>query len=117
MTRSDDGSAFYGGQTNQIDLELSTASEPVMLREPLPDGWKKVGGDGRVVDGYVIFEKRSAGETATYFAEAPDDPAVTGEHTFGPVEYSPDGGETWVTLPDTTETNTVVGTGGTAEST
>ena len=117
MTRSDDGSAFYGGQTNQIDLELSTASEPVMLREPLPDGWKTVGGDGRVVDGYVIFEKRSAGETATYFAEAPDDPAVTGEHTFGPVEYSPDGGETWVTLPDTTETNTVVGTGGTAEST
>lgn len=46
-----------------------------------------------------------------YFAEAPEAADQSGEYTFGPVEYSPDGGNTWLTLSGTTEVNRVLGTG------
>ncbi|MFC6991926.1 CocE/NonD family hydrolase [Haladaptatus sp. GCM10025707] len=109
VTRSDDGSVFYGGQTNQVTLDLAVADAPVMLREPVPEGWSVVGGDGTVSDGYVTFAERTQGANVSYFAEAPDDLAATGEYTFGPVEFSPDDGATWVTLSETTDTNAVLG--------
>lgn len=112
VARADDGSAFYEGQTNQVTLDVATASADVALREPLPDGWTKVGGDGAVIDGYVTFDTQREGDSVSYFAEAPSGAEATGQYSFGPVEFSHDGGDTWVTLADTAETNTVVGAGG-----
>jgi hypothetical protein len=117
VTRSDDGSAFTGGQTNQVDLSIRFTDEPVLLRDRLPKAWSVVAGDdnetyeaggARIVE--FAATASESDETRTYFAEAPSGAGATGEYTFGPVEFSADGGETWHAVPGTTETNTVVGT-------
>jgi len=61
---------------------------------------------------YVYFNKDAASESveASYFAEAPDAADLSHAYTFGPVQVSPDGGETWVQLSGTSDTNVVVGT-------
>lgn len=111
VTRRDDGSAFTGGQTNQVDLDV-VASEPVLVRDRVPETWSVVAGDDRDTyerDGerYVEFAAAVADGERTYLAEAPDDPAASGVHEFGPAEYSVDS-ETWTTV-DGTDQTVVVG--------
>ncbi|WP_435317100.1 M14 family metallopeptidase [Haloarchaeobius sp. TZWSO28] len=117
-TRSDDGSAFTGGQTNQVTVSV-TPSRDATVRDEVPTEWTVLTGysddvasveeqGGRTV---VTFgPTASAGSTTefTYFAEAPSGADQTGTYEFGPVTASPDG-EDWVTVSDTTETNTVLG--------
>ena len=38
MSRSDDGSAFYGGQTNQVDITLTEADTEAVVRDTIPFG-------------------------------------------------------------------------------
>ncbi|WP_158055301.1 LVIVD repeat-containing protein [Halorussus halophilus] len=114
VERQDDGSAFTGGQTNRVDLAVG-ADESVLVRDEIPEEWEVVEGDahsthtagGRT---YVTFEMPVEAGERTYFAEAPSGVEQTGDYTFGPVEYSADGGETWTEVAGTTETNTVLGT-------
>lgn len=117
VSRSDDGSVFTGGQTNQLTLRLDAleGAGEVRLRDRVASGWEVVDpGSGRKVDEggatYVEFDATSADGRRDYFAEAPTDARDTSQYTFGPGEFSPDG-EDWYTLEGTTETNTVVGTG------
>ena len=98
VTRADDASAFTAGQTNQVDITLEFADRDVLVRDTLPSGWEVVEGSSEA--------NLDESESLTYFAEAPDE---TGSYTFGPVEVSADGGKTWHTLADTTDTAVVVG--------
>jgi len=108
VERSDDGTAFTGGQTNRVDLAVE-ASRPVYVRDGVPEDWAVVGGDDcRERDGGVAFVDPIAGGTVTYLAEAPDDPAASGTAAFGPVAVSTDG-ERWETVDGTTATVVVVG--------
>jgi subtilisin family serine protease len=119
--RSDDGDAFTGGQTNKVDVSVE-ASESVEVRDIVPYEWdvlEEYSDDVNYVerdpfDGkkYVYFNKDAASESveASYFAEAPDAADLSHAYTFGPVQVSPDGGETWVQLSGTSDTNVVVGT-------
>ena len=63
---------------------------------------------------YVNFTGHGDGaavESASvaYFAEAPGAPAKTGPYSFGPAEVSTDGGDTWIPVGGTSDTNYVVG--------
>ena len=98
VSRIDDASVFTAGQTNRVDITLEFADRDVLVRDTLPSGWE-------VVEGSSEADLGGSG-SLTYFAEAPDE---TGSYTFGPVEVSADGGKTWHTLADTTDTNFVVG--------
>jgi X-Pro dipeptidyl-peptidase len=116
VSRSDDGSVFTGGQTNQVTIELDALADAseVRLRDRVPAEWEVVAGDGTTTTDsgatYVEFSPAAAGERRDYLVEAPEAASATNQYTFGPVEFSPDGDE-WYTLAGTTETNTVVGTG------
>ena len=110
--RADDGSVFTAGQTDQVEITLTDASGSALVRDEIPFGWTVVGGDAATVytdDGhrYVEFdEPASAGETLTYFIEAPDS---TGSYEFGPAEARPaDGSGAWLRVTGT-ETNEVLG--------
>lgn len=109
VSRADDGSAFTGGQTDQVDITVD-AWRSIKVRDRLPDGWEHTGGGGEVTtDGetrYVEFSP-SSDETYTYFAKAPSDAEATGTYTFGPVEI--DAGYGWTPVRDTEDTNLVVG--------
>ena len=114
VSRADDGSVFTGGQTNQVDLTMEFADGPVLVRDRLPKEWSVAAGDSyetyeeggaRIVE----FDGTLAKGTRTYFAEAPEGTEAAGTYTFGPVEVSADGSETWTAIPGTTEDNQVVG--------
>jgi len=105
VTRSDDGDAFTAGQTNRVEISLEFTDRDVLVRDRLPEGWKKIGGDGTSDGDHVTFDL-STGESVAYFAQAPDE---SGSYTFGPVEVSADDGKTWHTLTDTTDTALVAG--------
>lgn len=114
VSRSDDGSAFTGGQTNQVDLTVAFADDSVLVRDRLPKAWSVAAGDNHTTyeaggARIVEFDGTLAEGTRTYFAEAPTGSEATGTYTFGPVEVSADGGETWTAVPGTTEDNQVVG--------
>jgi hypothetical protein len=119
-TRSDDGSVFTAGQTNQIDLTVDpSVSGPV--RDAVPKEWTVLTDHSDDVDRvetrdgvqYVYFTESAAADTSTaytYFVEAPTEGTAvsdTGRYTFGPVEVRIDG--EWVAASGTSETNTVVG--------
>ena len=98
VSRIDDASVFTAGQTNRVDITLEFADRDVLVRDTLPSGWEVVEGSSEADLG--------ESESLTYFAEAPSE---TGSYTFGPVEVSADGGKTWHTLADTTDTAVVAG--------
>jgi subtilisin family serine protease len=118
--RSDDGDVFTGGQTNRVDISTE-ASEAVEVRDVVPYEWdvlEEYSDDVNYVerdpfDGkqYVYFNRDAATESvdATYFAEAPDEADLSNAYSFGPVQVSADGGETWVQLSGTSDTNVVAG--------
>ncbi|PSP68927.1 hypothetical protein BRC85_00225 [Halobacteriales archaeon QS_1_69_70] len=105
VTRSDDGDVFTAGQTNRVAISLDFTDRDVLVRDRLPEGWEKIGGDGTSDGDHVTFDF-SAGESVAYFAQAPDE---SGSSTFGPVEVSADDGKTWHALTDTTDTVVVAG--------
>lgn len=111
--RDDDGSVFTAGQTDQVDITLTEADTEAVLRDTIPFGWEVVAGDPHTVyteDGnrYVEFDANaSAGDTLTYFIEAPDS---TGAYEFGPAQARTADGETVFFDITGTETNTVGGT-------
>ena len=110
----DDGRVFTAGQTNQLELTVQSDAT-VRIRTRIPPSWTVVGGDAHatqdVGDGTMVtFEDEVPGDesqtTRTLFVEAPDS---TGSYTFGPVEYSADGGVSWEPVADSTTSNSVVG--------
>ena len=112
VSRSDDGSAFYGGQTNQVDITLTEADTEAVVRDTIPFGWEIVAGDSHTTyteDGerFIQFDAAaSAGGTRTYFAEAP---GSTGAYEFGPGRgQAADGSTVFFDITDT-ETNAVGG--------
>lgn len=111
-SRSDDGSVFTAGQTNQVDITLDTADKAATVRDGIPFGWEVVAGDAYTVyteDGsrYVEFDNpASAGDTLTYFIEAPDS---TGSYQFGPAQARPTGEDGVFAGITGTETNEVAG--------
>ncbi|WP_227380127.1 S8 family serine peptidase [Haladaptatus halobius] len=128
-TRTDDGSAFTAGQTDQIDIEIH-ADTPIIVRDRVPREWdvlEEPSDVSKVVpapDGlsnFVYFDRNGDGVTNgedattnhsyTYFAEAP---SQTGDYEFGPVEVTTDVDKTrsdrqWIAVSGTSETNAVVG--------
>jgi subtilisin family serine protease len=116
-TRTDDGSAFTGGQTNQIDLTVDP-SEPATVRDVVPAEWTVLTDYSDDVDRvetgegvkYVYFTEEAAADTETaytYFAEAPSEPTFTNAYTFGPLEVALGG--TWTGVSGTSDTNVVAG--------
>ena len=115
-SRSDDGSTFTAGQTDQIDLAITPSDESV-VRDIVPPEWTVLEeysdpiervetADGRK---YVYFgETAAANEQSnyTYFVEAPDE---TGSYEFGPIEVNPTVRDRFVTVSGTSETNYVAG--------
>ena len=121
-SREDDGSVFTGGQTDTIDLAVETR-EPVQFRDVIPSEWDV---DEEYGDVDHVHTNEDAGVTyvnftghgedaavksasVTYFAEAPEGSDQTGPYSFGPAEVSTDGGDTWIPVGGTTDTNIVVG--------
>lgn len=114
-TRADDGSVFTAGQTNQVDIMLTEAGETALVRDRIPFEWTVVGGDAHTTytdDGtrYIEFaDPAEAGETRTYFIEAPSGTESTGGYEFGPAEARPaDGAGAFLRITGT-ETNEVIG--------
>ncbi|WP_266074815.1 hypothetical protein [Haladaptatus caseinilyticus] len=112
-TRDDDGDLFTGGQTNQIDIAVSGNAD-VLVRDRLPSEWSVVGGDAHTTHveddtRFVEFTESVEDGTRTYLAEAPSSLAGTQTYEFGPIEYSLDGGQNWIAIPDTTDRNNVLG--------
>lgn len=110
-SRSDDGTVFTGGQTDQIDLSV-TATEAVRVRDQIPAEWTIQAGDAHTVyeeDGthYVEFDAQGQDVDVTYFVEAPSGTEQTGQYTFGPIEVTTGG--SWEALSGTRKTNLVVG--------
>ncbi|MFC6798337.1 LVIVD repeat-containing protein [Haladaptatus sp. DYSN1] len=117
LERSDDGSVFTGGQTDHVTLKLQYAESDVLIRDRLPESWTVADGDdhttyleggGRMVE--FTNPVSEADPERNYFAEVPSGAETTGDYTFGPVEFSHDGGDTWHEIEATTEVNTVSGT-------
>ncbi|WP_255197883.1 CocE/NonD family hydrolase [Halorarius litoreus] len=119
-TRTDDGSVFTGGQTNQIDIEV-TADGPVRLRDRVPTGWRVL--DAGDVDTEATTTRAdgstdvrfdvapSKTQSVTYFVEAPNSPGASGQSTFGPVEAAAPNRDAWVVVPGTEDENTALGVG------
>ncbi|RBI61504.1 hypothetical protein DMJ13_12380 [halophilic archaeon] len=116
-TRTDDGSVFTGGQTDQIDLDV-TANETVQIRDVVPEEWgveTDYGDVARVEHDpdrgvkYVYFSPGASDDlSVTYFADAPAEAAQSNRYTFGPVQARPDGSGTWYDVSGTSDANTVV---------
>jgi hypothetical protein len=105
-----DGSLFRSGATNQVDLTLEFADSDVLVRDRLPEGWDHVGGEGEVVevgeDRFVQFDgAASDGDSFTHFAQA----GGSGSSTFGPVQVSADGGDSWTAVADSSGSVMVIG--------
>lgn len=114
-SRSDDGSVFTGGQTNQVTITIDEATKDATVRDRIPFDWTVVGGDASTVytdDGarYVEFDSSAtSGETLTYFIEAPSGLEATGSYEFGPAAARPvDGAGAFITFTET-ESNEVIG--------
>ena len=113
-SRSDDGTVFTGGQTNQVDLTVNP-SEKSRVRDVVPSEWTVLTEHSddveRVEDAgdvqYVYFKKAKAdADTSyTYFVEAPAGAEHSNEYVFGPVEVDP--GTGWVAVSGTSDTNVV----------
>jgi subtilisin family serine protease len=119
-TRSDDGSAFTGGQTNQVDLTVNP-SEDSELRDVVPSEWDvltEYSDDVARVEEtngakYVYFDATAAADaetSVTYFAEAPEGGLTSNVYTFGPAEVKPDAETGWVAVSGTSDDNVVLGT-------
>ncbi|MWG32947.1 S8 family serine peptidase [Halomarina oriensis] len=114
-SRSDDGSVFTGGQTNQVTIGVSEATKEATVRDRIPFDWTLVGGDSATVytdDGarYVEFDaSATSGDSLTYFLEAPSGAEATGSYEFGPAAARPvDGAGAFVPFTES-ETDEVVG--------
>lgn len=118
-TRQDDGSVITGGQTDQIDLTVNP-SEDSAFRDVVPAEWTvlaeysddvaRVEEAGDVQYVYFDAEATADAETGvTYFVEAPDDYAESGEYVFGPAQVDPESRDGWVDVAGTSDTNVVAG--------
>lgn len=122
-SRADDGSVFTGGQTNQVEITVSSLSHDATLTDSVPDGWtvKEGYGDVTSVDeqsGDVELGTVSASEVAsgpvtrTYFVEAPSDVTDSAQYEFGPAiatAVDPTGLENETAQVAGTESNAVLG--------
>jgi hypothetical protein len=113
--REMDGSVFRAGDTNQVDLELAFADSEVLVRDRVPNGWTVDAAD-RGYDVVTVGEDRfvqfdgtaTEGEAFRYFAGA----GGSGPDSFGPVQVSADGGDTWVTVDGSAASVYTLGSGG-----
>lgn len=101
-SRSDDGDAFTGGQTNQVKITVGSldgdvaSDTEVTVTDGLPDGWtvdEEYGDVESVEDGSVDLGtvtpsdvEADASVTRVYYAQAPEGATETGSYTFGPAE-------------------------------
>ena len=100
-SRSDDGSAFTGGQTNRVVVTVEDFNDEltnaVKVTDTIPSNWDidEEYGDVESYDGgTVTFEgtvtaEEVAGDGSVdlvYYAEAPEGAAQTGAYGFGPAE-------------------------------
>ncbi|WP_254822476.1 hypothetical protein [Haloglomus halophilum] len=112
VSREMDGQVFRSGDTNQVDLTLEFADRDLLVRDRLPEGWSYAGGDGTDVevgeDTFVQFSGTQSGDDAMrYFADA----GGSGGGSFGPMQVSDDGGETWHTLAGSSQSVYTLGGG------
>lgn len=119
-TRSDDGSVFTAGQTDEMNLTVNP-SRPGPVRDAVPTSWTvktEFSDDVERVertDGvqYVYFTDDAVADTDnqyTYLVEAPNSGNVvedSGRYQFGPAEVQIFG--RWIAASGTSETNTVAG--------
>lgn len=120
-TRTDDGSVFTGGQTNQVEITVTSLSHDATITDTTPNGWtvKEGVGDVTGVSGSTVeLGTASTGEvesgkvTRTYFVEAPTGVAETDRDTFGPATATaldPSDLENATAQVAGTDTNTVLG--------
>lgn len=94
------------GQPTEIELSIY-ATEPVRIRDRIPSGWTVVdsGGDASTTytEGgvrYVEFDTELTAGTVSYAAKPPSHSSAT-RVGFGPMEYSPDDGDTWLPVAAT----------------
>jgi hypothetical protein len=119
-TRTDDGSVFTAGQTDEMNLTVNP-SEAGPVRDAVPTEWDVLTDFSEDVERveetngvtYVYFGETAAADTQTeytYLVEAPEEGSAvsdTGRYSFGPIEVLVD--EEWIAAAGTSETNTVVG--------
>lgn len=119
-TRSDDGSVFTAGQTNEMNLTINP-SRPGSVRGAVPTEWTvktEFSDDVERVereDGvkYVYFIEDAEADTDneyTYLVEAPNSENAiedSGRYQFGPAEVEIFG--RWIAASGTSETNIVAG--------
>jgi subtilisin family serine protease len=122
-SRSDDGDAFTGGQTNQVKVTVEDFNEEltdkVTVSDEVPGSWTvdENYGDVESVEGNTVnFEGAADAEgatTFTYFAEAPDGATETGTYTFGPATATAVNPTDYSSNPDKTRGSTEENFGGT----
>lgn len=108
--RIDDGPHLESGQSNQVTLSVY-GTTPVHIRDRLPDGWSVEAADAHTTytdDGarYVEFRAPILAGIRSYHAVPPADD-TGGDASFGPLEFSPDGGDSWHLMEGTTSTTVV----------
>jgi serine protease AprX len=123
-SRTDDGRAFTGGQTDYVRITVDEPSHDVTVTDEVPAGWSV--DEAAAVDDRdeqvqthedgsktVTLGAVAAGETTTlgYMARAPSGTDTTGSYTFGPATAETDattGGDGTAQVAGT-DTNYVVG--------
>lgn len=115
---SDDGNVFTAGGTNRIHLDVSTAA-PAEVRVNLPKEWTPESSDEyevrEVVDNTIVeFTDPVDGQAELTVYVDVGTPQGGSVHTVGPVEVTADVGaesdqQVWQAVPDTEDTNVVVG--------
>jgi hypothetical protein len=120
VERTDHGQVFFGGQTNRVRITVETfergngEAADLLVRDRIPDGHTVGGGDdsetypqgNRTAVEFGEAVEPGESHTFAYYVSGSEAP---GSGTFGPVEISGDGGDSWVTVGGTTDSN--VGTG------
>lgn len=116
VDRVPDSSVSFGTGTMRVTLQID-ADERVHVRDRIPREWTTHGagddhetydvGDGTMVEFAAPVEPEADddGRERTYFADV----RSGGGATLGPVEYSVDGGDSWRVVPETVDSNLVVG--------
>jgi len=114
VERGDDGSVYFGGRASRVVIDVETFERrngdaaDLRVRDRFPDGYEVVASDdhetysqgNRTAIEFDAAVSPGDDRQFQYFVSVPDEP---GSGTFGPVEVSGDGGDTWVTVGGTTD--------------
>lgn len=117
LERELDTSVYIGSRAGRVEIDVVDADGEVLVRDRVPSEFEVLGEDSQPYESYALGGQTAVefavgagtGDTRQYLVESPGSFGDTGSYTFGPVEFSDDGGRTWHALSGTIESANVLG--------